>query len=234
MKYNPEPIKWAVFFWPPGVGKTAFVKYLAKSTGSDFFQLNTDDIRDEYVWGSEKKIRKAFNEFYESLKSKKAILYIDEIDGLMGVKGDRDHMEWVRSIFLQELDGFSTDNDLWKKGFIIVSTNYPQAIDKALKERLGFKIKFEMPTKKEVIRFFDYRFKKLSWEGIKLDITPVDTAEIVGIKSYRILSKALNHALNMSMYYGNIPPVINEEFIKKWLQIAIEQEEDEKKVGFSI
>jgi len=232
LEYRNKPRKWAVFYWPPGVGKTEFVKFLAKNTWCDFFYINTDDIRNMYVWESEKKIRGAFTEFYDSLKSWNWILYIDEIDGLMWAKWEKDHMEWVRSIFLQELDGFATDNELWKKWFIIVSTNYPQAIDKALKQRLWFKVKFQMPTEKEVIKFFEYYFNKLKGKWVKIDISSDQISNIVWIKSYRVLREILDHAVRSSIQQGNIPPVINEEFIRKWLQIALEQEEDEKKVGF--
>ena len=232
LEYETKPTKWAVFYWPPGVGKTEFVKFLAKNTWYNFFYLNSDDIRDMYVWESEKKIRQAFKEFYESLKSWNGILYIDEIDGLMWAKWDKDHMEWVRSIFLQELDWFATDNELWKKWFIIVSTNYPQAIDKALKQRLWFKVKFQMPTEKEVVEFFNYHFKKLKVKWIKADVSSEQVLKIVWINSYSILREILDHAIRSSIQKGNIPPVINEEFIRKWLQITLEQEDDEKKVGF--
>ena len=234
LQYETKPTKWAIFFWPPGVGKTESVKYLAKSIGYDFFQLSTDDIRDMYVWESEKKMRKAFEEFYQALDKWKAILYIDEIDGLMWQKWDKDYMEWVRSIFLQELDGFSTNNKLWENGFIIVSTNFPQAVDKALKQRLGFKIKFEMPTEKEVVKFFDYYFDKLKIRGIKIDISSEEVSKIVGNRSYRVLREILDHAIRSSIQQWNIPPVINDIFIKDWLQIAIEQQEEEKKVWFSV
>ena len=63
----------------PGTGKTEFVKYLGSALNTKVIVKMGSDLLDMYVGGTERNIRCAF----EEAEAEKAILFLDEIDGLV-------------------------------------------------------------------------------------------------------------------------------------------------------
>ena len=63
----------------PGTGKTEFVKYLGSVLNTKVVVKMGSDLLDMYVGGTERNIRCAF----EEAETEKAILFLDEIDGLV-------------------------------------------------------------------------------------------------------------------------------------------------------
>lgn len=195
-----KPFKWAIFYWKPGLGKTESVKHIAKETWFDVYTINLSKLLDMYVWESEKIIEQSFNDFFEVLEKGKAILFIDEADGFFGKKGDEvnKYKQWIRSIVLEKIEWFST-NPALKNGFIILSTNFSQDIDKALKERLWLYVEFKMPTKEKRLEFFSTM--KKYFEEEKWIMFDFDLNEIVSKTSdfsYRELTSLLNQAILIS------------------------------------
>ena len=195
-----KPFKWAIFYWKPGLGKTESVKHIAKETWFDVYTINLSKLLDMYVWESEKIIEQSFNDFFEVLEKDKAILFIDEADGFFGKKGDEvnKYKQWIRSIVLEKIEWFST-NPALKNGFIILSTNFSQDIDKALKERLWLYVEFKMPTKEKRLEFFSTM--KKYFEEEKWIMFDFDLNEIVSKTSdfsYRELTSLLNQAILIS------------------------------------
>ena len=190
--------KWAILYWPPGVGKTETIKYLAQKTWLKIFKVDVSDILWMYVWQSEQNISKMFQEYYKVLEKEKAILFIDEADGFFGKRDENnsDKQNGVRSIILQELEWFSTNSNM-KNWFIFIWTNFTENIDKAIKERFSFFLKYELPSAKkreEYINFLWNYLKKEKW----VQIENIDT-ELLTKKtdkwSYRALYNLFNNTL---------------------------------------
>lgn len=129
---------------PPGSGKTEFVKYLSGILNTKVIVKTGSDILSMWVGGTEKNIREAF----VAAENEKAILFIDEIDGLMQTR-ERAQRSWeVTQVneLLQCMENFD--------GILIAATNFYQNLDPASVRRFTFKLIFDYLNRDGKIQFF--------------------------------------------------------------------------------
>ncbi len=143
-----------VLLWgPPGSGKTEFVKHLGAETGRSVFVRKGSDLLGMYVGQTEKNIREAFRE----AKEKKAILFLDEIDGLLQDRSRASRNWEVSQVneLLQQMESFG--------GILVMATNFEQNLDRAVIRRFTFKLEFDYLDDAGKKRFFETMFRsKLS------------------------------------------------------------------------
>ncbi len=224
--------KWAILYWPPGVGKTETIKYLAQKTWLKIFKVDASDILGMYVWQSEKNISKMFQEYYKVLEKEKAILFIDEADGFFGKRDENnsDKQNGVRSIILQELEWFSTNSNI-KNGFIFLWTNFTENIDKAIKERFSFFLKYELPSsekRKEYLNFLCDYLKTEKW--VKIDNIDINLlAKRTDKWSYRALYNLFNNTLmDVAIVKWLNPVVITTDDLIENLKLTKEENKVEE------
>jgi len=114
----------------PGTGKTLFAQYIVQSLNVEYQLISSSDLIDKYVGESEKNIAQLF----KTASQKNIALIFDEVDSLLG---DRSHMQQHFEVtqvneFLNQLEAF--------KGIVICTTNYLEALDKAVYRRFHFKL----------------------------------------------------------------------------------------------
>lgn len=139
-----------LFYGPPGTGKTLVAGALANELSSEakgnrvaFFQRKGADILDKWVGESERKLRDLFE---KANKSRPAIIFFDEIDGLAPERSSRNdqvHCSVVATL-LALMDGL--DN---MPGVIVIgATNRIDAIDPALRRagRFDRELYFPLPN----------------------------------------------------------------------------------------
>lgn len=134
---------------PPGSGKTEFVKYLGGVLKTKVIVKTGSDILSMWVGGTEKNIKKAF----EEAASEQAILFIDEIDGLMQTR-ERAQRAWeVTQVneLLQRMENFD--------GVMIAATNLYQNLDTASVRRFTFKLNFDYLNRDGKVVFFEKMFR---------------------------------------------------------------------------
>ncbi|XP_060527248.1 uncharacterized protein LOC132702554 [Cylas formicarius] len=146
--FNIKPPRGVLFHGPPGTGKTLAAAALATELNKEgvgkvsFFQRKGADILDKWVGGSEKNLRDLFE---KAAKSRPAIIFFDELDGLAPVRqkqNDQVHASIVATL-LALMDGL--DN---KPGLIVIgATNRIEAIDPALRRpgRFDKELYFPLP-----------------------------------------------------------------------------------------
>lgn len=90
------------------------------------------DLLNCYVGGTEKNIRKMFKDAEES----KAILFLDEADGLIRDRSGANHSWEVTQVneMLTQMENF--------KGIFIAATNFDGMLDMASRRRFALKVKF--------------------------------------------------------------------------------------------
>lgn len=128
-----------LLYGPPGTGKTMIAKAIANEVGAKFYAVKGSDIVSKWVGDSEKNINSLFE---EANKQDRAIIFIDEMDSLIGKRGVDTHNDKRVNEFLQQIDGFAGRNP---NLLILGATNRPWDIDSAAMRSGRFSQKIYLP-----------------------------------------------------------------------------------------
>ncbi|MEM2917890.1 MAG: AAA family ATPase [Candidatus Altiarchaeota archaeon] len=143
-----------LLYGPPGCGKTHIAKAIVGECNATFFNVRITDILSNEGGEPERIIQEIFE---RAEKNAPAIIFIDEIDALLGRRDlDREEKR-VLAQFLIEMDGFEK-----KKGvFVIAATNAPWAIDPALRRagRFTSQIFVQPPNFEARVKLFEMLLK---------------------------------------------------------------------------
>lgn len=142
-----------LLFGPPGTGKTEFVKYLGKALDRKVLVKRASDILDQYVGNTEKRIAEAFRQ----AEAEHAILFFDEIDGLVRDREGASQSWQVTQVneLLQQMENFD--------GIMVAATNFSVSLDPAAMRRFTYKLEFDYLDEDGKRLFFERMFKtKLS------------------------------------------------------------------------
>jgi len=148
-----------LLYGPPGTGKTELARVLkevCEENGIKFVHVSPASVNKPYHGQSEAEIAKVFSEARSA--SNGAIIFIDEADALLGMRGESDP-NWSYnelSQFLQEMDGLNTRCE---RIFVIACTNKPWNVDPAATRpgRLSKRVYVPPPNyseRKELFKLF--------------------------------------------------------------------------------
>jgi cell division protease FtsH len=112
---------------PPGTGKTLLAKAVAHEAGANFFSQSAAAFVEMFAGLGASRIRRLFA---MARKQRPAIIFIDEIDAVGGVRGSDNNSEREQTLnqLLVEMDGFHNTNDL----VVIAASNLLEKLDPAL------------------------------------------------------------------------------------------------------
>jgi len=126
---------------PPGTGKTMLGKALATETQRNFIAIKGPELLSKWVGESEKGVREVFRKARLAAPS---ILFFDEIDALIPVRGTGDAdarvTEKVISQFLTEMDGVEVVGDV----IVLAATNRADLLDPAILRAGRFDVILEL------------------------------------------------------------------------------------------
>jgi len=128
----------ALFSGASGTGKTLAAEVLAAELQLDLYKIDLSAIVSKYIGETEKNLSKVF----DAAETGGAILLFDEADALFGkrndVKDSHDRYANIEvSYLLQRMEAY--------RGLAILTTNLPDAIDRAFLRRIRFIVQFPFP-----------------------------------------------------------------------------------------
>lgn len=129
----------ALFFGPPGTGKSVTASLLGKHTGRDVYRIDLSLVVSRFIGETEKNLSRIFAQ----AEHQSWILFFDEADALFGKRTQvRDaHDRYANqevSYLLQRVEAF--------EGLVILATNFRSNIDEAFQRRFQSFVHFPRPT----------------------------------------------------------------------------------------
>ena len=143
------PLGWPrgiLLFGPPGCGKTLLAAAVATEIDATFMSIDAASIMSKWLGEAEQNVAKLFGSTRKSAQEgKPAIVFIDELDSLMGKHASEVGGEVrVRNQFLKEMDGI-VDKGKSLHIYVIGATNKPWDLDWAFIRRFQKRILVPLP-----------------------------------------------------------------------------------------
>jgi len=139
------PFYFGIFFFAdPGSGKTMLARALAAEGGACFLELRSSSVTSKWFGESVRLVSAAF-----SLAGKMApsVIFVDEIDALLGARGGDGVNEasvHLKAEFLTLWDGLTTSDNMV---MVLGATNRPYDVDPAILRRMPRTFHVSLPNK---------------------------------------------------------------------------------------
>ncbi|MBC7113576.1 MAG: AAA family ATPase [Candidatus Methanomethyliales bacterium] len=159
-----------LLYGPPGCGKTLTAAAVATEIDAAFYSVDAASIMSKWLGEAEKNVARLFRSAREAAMNQgAAIIFIDEIDSLLGVRYNEVGGEVrVRNQFLKEMDGILDKGKNWPL-YVIGATNKPWALDWAFIRRFQKRIYVPVPDFDTRLKIYQLYTQKLVMEGVDLN-----------------------------------------------------------------
>ncbi|XP_017971232.1 PREDICTED: uncharacterized protein LOC18608512 isoform X1 [Theobroma cacao] len=150
-----RPCKGILLFGPPGTGKTLLAKALATEAGANFISITGSTLTSKW-FGDAEKLTKALFSFASKLAP--VIIFVDEVDSLLGARGgsfEHEATRRMRNEFMAAWDGLRSKDS--QRILILGATNRPFDLDDAVIRRLPRRVYVDLPdagNRKKILKIF--------------------------------------------------------------------------------
>jgi vesicle-fusing ATPase len=202
IKLGIRPLRGILLSGPPGTGKTLLAKAAATYTDSVFISASGSEFIEMYAGVGAKRIRELFSTAKKRAAAqgkKNAVIFLDEIDVLGGVRGKHQgHLEYDQTLnqLLVEMDGLRSGEG--PRVLVIGATNRSDLLDAALLRpgRFDRVVGVELPDREGRRRILEIhtRRKPLA-EDVDLDRLAAETFHFSGAHLESLANEAAIMAL---------------------------------------
>ena len=208
--YNKKTGGGVLLVGPPGTGKTMIAKAIACEVGAKFYAVKGSDVVSKWVGESEKNI----NSLFETARADDlAIIFIDEMDSLIGRRGVDTHNDKRVNEFLQQIDGFSGKSP---NLLLLGATNRPWDIDGAALRPGRFSQKIYVPLPDAPARKFMFE-KSLKGAPVSGDVNVDELVSLTdgysGADIEEVCDRAKEDPLLKSINTDAVVPVARADFM---------------------
>ena len=205
-----------LLYGPPGTGKTMIARAIAGEVGAAFFAVKGSDIVSKWVGDSEKNIHALF----ETARAQPlSIIFIDEMDSLLGERGVDTHNDKRVNEFLQEMDGFM---GRCPNLLLLGATNLPWKVDSAAMRSGRFSQKIYVPLPDAPARRFLFE-KFLGTAPLAPDVSVDELVRLSdgysGADIEEVCDRAKEDPLYRAINMHQTVPLSMEDFRKAFISV---------------
>ncbi len=204
-KYAVKSIKGVLLFGPPGCGKTLLMKAAINDSslrGTTMLSINGAELSNGSVDDAVNTIHEIFNRAREN---QPAIIFIDEIDGIVPQRSEGNPNSKLTTSLLTEMDGIGKSYGV----VVVAATNKPDALDPALLRpgRFDKLVFIKPPNAEQRVLMFKENLKGVPIENIDFQelsretegYTGADIANLCREAKSNVLEKAVNSAKEVAI-----------------------------------
>ena len=164
------PIGWPrgiLLYGPPGCGKTVLAAATANELDGYFINVDGSSMMSKWLGEAEKNVSRLFKmaRSYAEREGKPVILFIDELDSLLGQRTNEIGGEVrSRNQFLTEIDGINGKGKNMLL-YVIGATNKPWSLDHPFLRRFQKRIYVSLPSLEAREKLFQLYASKLELDG---------------------------------------------------------------------
>ena len=150
--YNLEPRNRVLLTGSPGNGKTSLAEAIATSLMVPMYSIRYEGIIGSYLGETASRLNKMF----DYIRSRKCVLFFDEFDAIGKERGDEHETGEIKRVVSSLLLQF---DDLPSHVVVIVATNHPELLDRAVWRRFQLRLLLSKPERLQIEEWFK-RFQK--------------------------------------------------------------------------